>query len=322
MEVEADSAAVAARRRGKGRRYPRRALEFPGCRPVPLTREGLTTWEGRLEFWDAATKTAWVVRDGPDAAHEHPSQRLAALSEVIASVRGSAIECFGTVRLELRGEDGERHRIMQADQSVYLYPARARLPVGGMVVGEHDFPDVVLEVDHTTDVRRGKLWLYEEWGFPEIWVDVPDHPSPSRPASRQSGLTIHLLQDGEYRTARESRAFPGWTANEIHMALNEPIRSPITSRALDRVGRVLGARDGTEPDDTLWLQAHREQARARGRAEGRAELLDALRRRILASRGRADISDEEILDALLEMDDSPEFRARPKPRSSDPPESS
>ncbi len=322
MEVEADSAAEAARRRGKGRSYLRRAPEFPGCRPILMTRDELATYEGRLEFWDAATKTAWVVRDGPDATHEHPSQRLAALSEVIASVRGSAIECFGTMRLELWGEDGERHRIMQADQSVYLHPARARLPSGGMVIGEHDFPDVVLEVDHTTDVRRGKLWLYEEWGFPEVWVDVPDQSSPSRPAGRQTGLTIHLLQDGEYRAARESRAFPGWTANEIHMALNEPIRSPITSRVLDRVGRALGARGGTEPDDTLWLRAHREQARARGRSEGRAELMDALRRRILASRGRAGISDEEILDALLEMDDSPEFRARPEPRSSDAPESS
>ena len=313
MEVEAGSAAAARRGRRKTRRYSTnrsRVPEFPGCRPVLLTRDELATWEGRLEFWDAATKTAWVVRDGPGAAHEHPSQRLAALSEVIASVRGSAIECFGTMRLELWGEDGERQRIMQADQSVYLHPARSRLPVDGMVVGEHDFPDVVLEVDHTTDVRRGKLWLYEEWGFPEIWVDVPDRSSPSRPAGRQAGLTIHLLEDGEYRTGRESRAFPGWTANEIHMALNEPSRSAITSRILDRVGRTLGERDGTEPDDTLWLQAHREQGRARGRAEGRAELMDALRRNILASRGLAGISDEEIIDALLESEGQADFRAR------------
>ena len=41
-----------------------------------------------------------------------------------------------------------------------------------MVVGEDDFPDVVLEVDHTTDVHRGKLALYESWGFPEVWAEV------------------------------------------------------------------------------------------------------------------------------------------------------
>ena len=83
--------------------------------------------------------------------------------------------------LLLRDASGEPRRIMQADESVYLHPAQARLPgPAAMVVGEDDFPDVVLEVDHTTDVRRGKLPLYESWGFPEVWVDVPDAPSPSR----------------------------------------------------------------------------------------------------------------------------------------------
>ena len=58
---------------------------------------------------------------------------------------------------------------MQADQTVYLHPARAELlGSGAMVVGRHDYPDVVLEVDHTTDVRRRKLGIYEAWGFPEV----------------------------------------------------------------------------------------------------------------------------------------------------------
>ncbi len=59
--------------------------------------------------------------------------------------------------LELRDEHGERRRILQADQSVYLHPGRSRLPdAAGMVVGEHDFPDVVLEVDHTSNLRQTK----------------------------------------------------------------------------------------------------------------------------------------------------------------------
>ena len=343
MEFEAGSAAATeAGGRRKAQAYPtspRGRPEFPGCRAITLTRDELAAYEGRFEFWDAATETAWVVQEPPGAAHEHPSQRLSALSEVIASVRGSAIECFGAMGLELRDEHGERQRIMQADQSVYLYPERSRLPdAGGMVVGEHDFPDVVLEVDHTTDVRRGKLWFYEEWGFPEVWVAVPERESPSRPAGRRPGLTIHLLEGGTYGTARESRAFPGWTANEIHMALNEPVRSAVTSRVLDRVGRALGARDGTGPDDTLWLRAHREEGHARGRAEGqaagraegqaegqaegraegriegraeaRAEFVAAFRRKLLASRGDAGVSDEAIIDALLECEDQADFWAR------------
>ena len=321
MEVEAKP--TAAESRPKGRTYPkipRRAPEFPGCRPMRLRCDEVATYEGRFEFWDAATEIAWVVSEPTSATHELPSHRLAALGAVIAAVRGSPIECLGAMDLELRGEDGERRKILQADQSLYLHPGRSRLPdEAGMVLGEHDFPEVVVEVDHTTDVRRGKLWLYEEWGFPEVWVEVPERDTPSRrPAGRRPGLTIHVLEGEAYRTARESLAFPGWTANEIHFAFNEPVLSAFTSRVLDRVGRALGAREGTGPDDTLWLRAHREEGRTRGRvegraqgrSEGRAEIVDALRREILASRGAAGVSDERIIGALLDCDDPSDLLAR------------
>ena len=39
---------------------PSSELAFPGCKPVHLPREELETWDGRLEFWDGATETAWV----------------------------------------------------------------------------------------------------------------------------------------------------------------------------------------------------------------------------------------------------------------------
>ena len=232
-----------------------------------------------------------MVREPTGAAHEQPSQRLAGLGQLIAAVRGSPIECFGTMDLLLRNERGEKRRIMQADQSVYLRPGRDRLPdPAGMVVGEHDFPDVVVEVDHTTDVRRGKLKLYEEWGFPEVWVEVPERRSPSRPSGRLPGLTIHLLDGGRYREDTESRAFPGWTADEIHVAMNESELSLATSEVLTRVGRVLGAREGTGPDDMPWLRAQREEGQAvglaQGRTQGRAALLETLMQRILASQGR------------------------------------
>ena len=293
--------------------------EFPGCYAVTISREDIETWEGRLEYWDADTETAWMVREPTGAAHEQPSQRLAGLGQLIAAVRGSPIECFGTMDLLLRNERGERWRIMQADQSVYLRPGRDRLPdPAGMVVGEHDFPDVVVEVDNTTDVRRGKLRLYEAWGFPEVWVEVPERHSPSRPSGRLPGLTIHLLDAGGYRTDTESRAFPGWTAAEIHAAMNEPELSAATSEVLTRVGRTLGARDGTGPDDMPWLRLQREE----GRTQGRIALLETLMRRILASRGMpetafrlddselAGVTDEEVVDALLQCEGESDFRRR------------
>ena len=132
-------------------------------------------------------------------------------------------------------------------------------------------PDVVLEVDYSTDVRVRKLALYEAWGFPEVWVDVPDARSRSRPKSRRSGLTIYVLEAGRFRTVPSSRAFPGWTAEEIHTALNEPVTSPETMAVLHRVGRALGAAEGTGPDDDVWLRTERDESRAEGRAEGRAE---------------------------------------------------
>ena len=68
-------------------------------------------------------------------------------------------------------------------------PAQARLP------GPRPWwwarttsPDVVLEVDHTTDVHRGKLALYESWGFPECgWR--------CRTRRRRAGRTCSLGTD-------------------------------------------------------------------------------------------------------------------------------
>ena len=164
---------------------------------------------------------------------------------------------------------------------VYRHPARARLPRPVLTIGEHDLPEVVLEVDHTTDARRSKLGQYEVWGFPEVWIEVPEAPTASRPRSRRSGLTIDLLVDGWYRESAASRAFPGWTAVEIHAALNEAALSAETSAVLERVGTVLGEREGTGPDDDPLLGAQRRRSRAEGRAEERAELARAL----LAARG-------------------------------------
>ena len=318
---------------------PPASPEFPGCRPFRLTRADVDTYDGHFEYWDADTETAWKMREPTGRAHEQPSQRLAGQANIIAAGRGAPIECYGTMDLILHDEGDRRRRILQADQVAYLNPGRARLPASaGLVIGEHDLPDVVVEVDHTTDIRRGKLGLYEAWGFPEVWVDVPDQTSPSRPAGRAPGLTIHLLDGDRYRTAAVSRAFPGWTAAEIHAAMNEPLPSAATTRVLERVGRALGARDGTGPDDTPWLRRQRQEGRAAGHAEGlaaghaegrseglvegRARLLNVVIRKTLASRGisaddvtiddveLAGLTDEDVMDALLECRDAADLRVR------------
>lgn len=224
-------------------------LEFPGCEAFHLPRSRLDRHEGRLEFWDGETETAWAVKEPAGPIHESPPQILSRLLDVIEINRGSVIYRYGSADLRLCDERGQLLRIMQADQTVYLHPSRARLPGEYVFVGETDYPDVVLEVDHTTDIRRGKLKLYKSWGFPELWLEVPERGSPSRPKGVQAGLRIYQLEEagergaGAYRESGESGAFPGWMTEEIHRALNEAEFSPETVAVLERIGRALGERE-------------------------------------------------------------------------------
>ena len=248
-----------------------RAHEFPGCHPIRITRDEIADYDGRYEYWEARTETAWEVNEPTSPYHELPSQRLARLSDRIAAIRGSPIETFGTSDLLVRDARGERHSILQADQILYLDPGRSQPRGHAVEVGQDDLPDVILEVDLTTDVRRGKLAIYESWGFPEVWVDVPDERSPSTGRTRPSELTIYLLENGRYRTAPASVAFPGWTAAEIHRAMNERDCSAETVTVLTRVGRVLGERLGTGPDDDPFLGVQRRESRAEGERAGQLE---------------------------------------------------
>ena len=301
--------------------------QFPGCRPIHLSRDDLDDYEGRLEFWDAELETAWVM-EPTSPYHESPSQTLAALLDRIAAVRGSPIRCFGTMALLLRDEHGERRRILQADQAVYLRPVKENLPgQEAMVIGEHAWPDVVLEVDYSTDARRSKLGLYASWGFPEVWLDVPDERPKSRPRGRVSGLTIYLLDGGAYRVGDESRAFPGWRAEEVHAALNERERSEETCAVLERVGMALGAREGTGPDDDPLLRSQRRQGYERGRLEGQAEARSGMVRRMLLSRGievsdgfpaglLAECTEDALVTTALSCESEADFLARLRQPSS------
>ena len=134
-----------------------------------------------------------MVRD-VTLAHERPGARLVVLTHRIAQVRGSEIGCYGTASLHDRGPAGDV-RVMEADQTVYLAPARVAAQDAYVEVRRGEGPDIVLEVDHTTDARRRKLGLYKQWRIPEIWVEVPDARARSRPRRRRSGLTIYALND-------------------------------------------------------------------------------------------------------------------------------
>ena len=250
---------------------PLSELAFPGCVERHMTFDEAVDYEGRLEFWDAEAETAWICEDGNTTTHESPGAGLPMLLAWIAGGRGLPIRCLGSTSILLNDPGGRRLRMMEPDQCVYLNPKGLGIPEHLLVVGEHDFPDVILEVDNTTDVRRGKLALYQAWGAPELWVEVPDYPYPNRPATLRPGLTIYLLTAGRYKEAGASRAFPSWTADEIHWAFNEETLSRQTFATLRRVGEGMGARSGTGPQNNPLFRWQRDEGHAQGRTEGLAE---------------------------------------------------
>ena len=250
--------------------WPLDAADFPGCEVVPMSLDEMRAYKGRMEFWDSRTETAMMLRE-TSSFHEQPSHRLASLLGRVSAASGTLIEMFGTTDLVRNSPDGSVRVLMQADQIIYVQPAPEALPRRSVDVNGGRLPDVILEVDHSTDVRRGKLPRYEAWGLPEVWVDVTDERAPSRALSRLPGLTIHLLEDGRFHTSEESRAFPGWKAAEIHRALNDRPTTAETFEALHRVGRALGRRHGTGPDDDPWLEPYLTATRAEGRTEGRTQ---------------------------------------------------
>ena len=307
---------------------PVTALEFVGCDSCRMTLAEFEAYpeDGKkIEFYDSEAGLAWMVREPVGVGHEKPTRTLTRLVERIAMVRGSPIHCLGSADLRLVDAASGQVRAMQPDEMVFLHPGhpeRARLEY--LSVGKQEHPDVVLEVDHTTDVRRGKLRLYEEWRFPELWVEVPKSYSPSRPRGLTPGLSIYVLEKGRYRESGESRAFPGWTAEEIHRALNEWTPSAESLMVLDRVGRTLGAREGGGPDDDPLLGAHRAEGRVGGVAEERVRMIRSLleRRGIAApsdfpvglARDERDALDsrsrDDLLDAALNAASFSDFLAR------------
>ena len=219
--------------------------EFPGCDAIPMTLREFERNQERLEFWDARAEIAWKVRDQITVHHEYPLNRLAVLASRIASVRGSPIECCGSVSLVRRESTGRSRWVMQPDQLVYLDWPRSR-PAGRVIeVDDDTLPDVVLEVDHTTDVRRWKLKLYMECGFPELWVSVPHETSVRKP-----GLTIHLREGDGYVESPGEPGLPGLAGGgappraDRGAAFDEDVACP----------RASGARDG---------RARRDPARRR-----------------------------------------------------------
>ena len=149
---------VLARQRGDAPRSSPtayRAEDFPGCESFHLPASEIDRHEGRLEFWDGGTETAWKVCEPTSIQHEGPSRRLVQMATRFEIVRGSRIACFGSADLVHLDAAGRKRWLMQADEVLYLHPDRVGLQGPAIDVDADPLPDVVLEVDHTTDWSSG-----------------------------------------------------------------------------------------------------------------------------------------------------------------------
>ena len=283
--------------------------DFPGCVSFHLPASEIDHYEGRLEFWDGVTETAWKIPETP-LQHEGPSRRLTQMATRIEMLRGLPISNYGSSDLVCLDASGRKRWLMQADEMLYLHPDRIWLQGPAIDVDADPLPDVVLEVDHTTDVRRRKLGVYMESGFPEIWVLVPWEASVRAP-----GLTIHVRHGEGYREERTSRAFPGWRAEEIHLALTEAPMSGAAWRALERVALAMGAREGTKPEDDPLMRSLSAGAYARGRLEAVAQVLEArgIASALDAAEDRAlleGLANDALMETALACTDEADFRRR------------
>jgi Uma2 family endonuclease len=170
--------------------------------PAMYFRLDDATWETYEAILDAiGDRPVYVTYDrgtlelmAPSFDHESPKMLFDRTITVMAREYEFKLVSSGSTTFKRRKED----QGFEPDQSYYLRSA-AKLPRGKLNVAKGPPPDLAIEIDvYSGSVDR--LPLYQTWGVPEVW--------------RYDGETIAILglKKSGYRPLKESRAFPGVTA--------------------------------------------------------------------------------------------------------------
>ena len=211
-----------------------------------------------------------MVREPTHAPHEEPRYRLAELLARIAQLRGSPIKVPRRDRNPV-----DRSRLRETRRHASRSDA-----VPASVTGPRERSPSIWRSGSTP----GRTWCWRwtarrtyagtGWsctrsgGFRSCGWRCRTPMRRAGPRDCAPGCGSTCWRTGRYvRFSEASRAFPGWRAAEIHRGLNEPV--PLGGdlrRSLSRVGRALGEREGTGPeDDPLLRQQRAEGTRRRPR---------------------------------------------------------
>ena len=250
---------------------PASELAFPGCKPVRLPREG--TSNSTTGGWSSGTGPPKPPGSASPTARTTRSRggALPSLVERIAQVRG-----FAHHLLRLDGPDGAQRGGLAvahlAGGPVGVPASRtdavaggggdggggARFAGRGAGGGPHDG-----RVPGEAAAVRGVGVPGGVGGGAELSGGEPTE-APARGAddSRAGGgaCTGSLRRAGRFRDG--VRRSCTWRSAS-------GVRSERTCAVLERVGAVLGAREGTGPDDDPMLRSLRRQSRAEGKIVGK-----------------------------------------------------
>jgi Uma2 family endonuclease len=170
--------------------------------PAMYFRIDHATWETYESILGAiGDRPVYVTYDrgtlelmAPSFEHESPKMLLDRVVTVMAGEYQFKLTSSGSTTFKRKKED----QGFEPDQSYYLRSA-TKLPRGKLNVGKGPPPDLAIEIDVYSN-SLDRMPLYQTWGVPEVW--------------RYDGETIELLglKKSGYRPLKESRAFPGVTA--------------------------------------------------------------------------------------------------------------
>jgi Uma2 family endonuclease len=180
-------------------------LEAVGERPVYVTYD-----RGTLELM------------APSFDHESPKMQFHELIVVFAGEYQFKLVSSGSTTFKRKKDD----QGFEPDQSYYLRSA-TKLPHGKLDVSKGPPPDLAIEIDIYSG-SLDRLPLHQTWGVPEIWRYSRD------------AIEILGLKKSGYRPLKESRTFPGVTAEFL----------------VEAFGRFAG-------DEIAWMDEVRQLVRER-----------------------------------------------------------